>query len=44
MKNYHNNRDKIRELVQLQNNLKMGDELDEIMGYIDIAEQEIRFT
>ncbi len=42
MKNYHNNRDKIRELVQLQNNLKMGDELDEIMGCIDIAEQEIR--
>lgn len=42
MKNYHNNRNKIRELVQLQNNLKIGNELDEIMGYIDIAEQEIR--
>ncbi|ACO38081.1 P12 family lipoprotein [Borreliella burgdorferi] len=42
IKNYRNNRDKIRKLVQLQNNLKMGDELDEIMGYIDIAEQEIR--
>ncbi|ACO38170.1 conserved hypothetical protein (plasmid) [Borreliella burgdorferi 29805] len=42
MKNYHNNRNKIRELVQLQNNLKIGDELDKIMGCIDIAEQEIR--
>ncbi|WP_330529066.1 P12 family lipoprotein [Borreliella valaisiana] len=44
MKNYHNNSNKIRELVKLQNNLKIEieDELDEIMGCIDIAEQEIR--
>ncbi|WP_434239316.1 P12 family lipoprotein (plasmid) [Borreliella burgdorferi] len=42
MKNSHNNRNKIRELVQLQNNLKIGDELDKIMGCIDTAEQEIR--
>lgn len=26
----------------MQNNLKMGDKLDEIMGYIDIAKQNIR--
>ncbi|WP_215538289.1 P12 family lipoprotein, partial [Borreliella bavariensis] len=42
MKNYHNNRNKIRELVQLQNNLQIREELDEIRVYIDIAEQEIR--
>ncbi|MCD2393516.1 P12 family lipoprotein [Borreliella burgdorferi] len=42
MKNSHNNRNKIRELVQLQNNLKIGEELDKIMGCIDTAEQEIR--
>ncbi|MCD2332689.1 P12 family lipoprotein [Borreliella americana] len=45
IKNDHNNRNKrnqIKELAQLQNNLKIGDELDEIMVCIDIAEQEIK--
>ncbi|WP_151060768.1 P12 family lipoprotein [Borreliella turdi] len=42
MKKYYNNRNEIRELARLQNNLKMGDELDEIMSCINIAEQEIR--
>nr|WP_304593602.1 P12 family lipoprotein [Borreliella burgdorferi] len=42
IKNGRNNRDKIKELTQLQNNLKIADELDEIMVHIDIAEQEIR--
>ncbi|WP_151073898.1 P12 family lipoprotein [Borreliella turdi] len=42
IKNHHKNRNKITELRQLQNNLKTGNEFDEIMIHIDIAEQDIR--
>lgn len=42
MENYNNNTNKIRQLVQLQNELKIGIEFDEFINKIDIAEQEIR--
>ncbi|WP_442859817.1 hypothetical protein [Borreliella garinii] len=41
-KNDHNNRNHTKKLTQLKNNLNMGDKLDEIMSYIDIAKQNIR--
>ncbi|WP_210373132.1 P12 family lipoprotein, partial [Borreliella bavariensis] len=43
MKNYKNNRDKIRRLTQLQNELnKQHIELDQLINKIDMAENEIR--
>lgn len=43
MKNYKNNRDNIRRLTQLQNELnKQHIELDQLIDKIDIAENEIR--
>ncbi|WP_420025302.1 P12 family lipoprotein (plasmid) [Borreliella yangtzensis] len=43
IKNYNNNKYRIRELVQLGNKLKTGIFLDELINNkIDIAEQEIR--
>ncbi|WP_421115294.1 P12 family lipoprotein [Borreliella valaisiana] len=41
-KNYRDNKDKIKELTQLQNELKTYSEFEELIGKIDIAEQEIR--
>lgn len=42
MENLNNNKNKIRELAQLQNELKIGFEFDEFINKIDMAEQEIR--
>ncbi|WKC75627.1 P12 family lipoprotein [Borreliella yangtzensis] len=40
-KNYNNNKTKIKELAQLQNNLKIDLELENLINKIDIATQEI---
>lgn len=42
MENSKNNRNKIRELIRLQNQLRIDIELDNLINKIDIAENEIR--
>ncbi|WP_418905552.1 P12 family lipoprotein [Borreliella japonica] len=42
MGDYKNNRDKISKLIQLQNELQIGVELDKLISNIDTAEVEIR--
>lgn len=42
--NYKNNKDKIKKLAQLHNELKIKIELDELINKINIAEKDIRFA